>query len=157
STRRTKGWLLSFPQQLFEKVMKQAGVRKPSALLRARVRNPPRARWAASSKVSLPYTRGRALRNFPGPVVKPRSIFLADAPGGLGLMRRTTPCSSHRRDLTRALLRHSFPMFDNFSAHFMNRDARSTDGLSAAYDKIVRMAAERPGPYFEFGSYSRNV
>lgn len=50
------------------------------------------------------------------------------------------------------------PMFDIFSGHFMNKDAvwlESNESLAAAYQRMLRIAADKPGVYFVFSSYTQ--
>ena len=49
------------------------------------------------------------------------------------------------------------PMFDVFSGRFSEEDAvwiESAEGLPEAYQRMLRLAADKPGPYFVFSSYS---
>ena len=48
-----------------------------------------------------------------------------------------------------------FPTFDIFSGHFNQQDAiriEALEGLEEAYEKMLQIAADRPGPYFVLSS-----
>ena len=48
-----------------------------------------------------------------------------------------------------------FPAFDIFSGHSNRRDAmwiEAREGLEAAYEKMLQVAAEKPAPYFLFNN-----
>jgi len=50
------------------------------------------------------------------------------------------------------------PMFDIFSGHFMDKDAiwiEAKEGLAEAYQAMLQIAADKPGAYFVFSSYTR--
>ena len=49
------------------------------------------------------------------------------------------------------------PQFDIFSGYFPRTDAIWIDyaeGLAEAYQTMLRLAAEKPGPYFVFSSHA---
>jgi hypothetical protein len=51
------------------------------------------------------------------------------------------------------------PMFDVFSGRFTQESAiyiDSVEGMVEAYQTMLRLAAEKPGPYFIFSCYSRS-
>jgi hypothetical protein len=48
-----------------------------------------------------------------------------------------------------------FPAFDIFSGHFKQQDVlwvEALEGLEAAYEKMLQIAAEKPGAYFILSS-----
>jgi hypothetical protein len=48
-------------------------------------------------------------------------------------------------------------MFDVFSGRLSQEDAvwiESAEGLAEAYQRMLRLAADKPGPYFLFSSYA---
>lgn len=50
------------------------------------------------------------------------------------------------------------PVFALFSGHFENNDAvwiAAEEGLAESYQKMLQIAAAKPGPYFVFSSYTR--
>jgi hypothetical protein len=50
------------------------------------------------------------------------------------------------------------PLFDIFSGHFLRKDARwieACGGSANAVQRMLEIAAKKPGPYFLFSCYTR--
>jgi len=50
------------------------------------------------------------------------------------------------------------PLFDIFSGHFLRKDAmwiEACGGSAGAVQRMLEIAAEKPGPYFLFSCYTR--